>query len=206
MKDHNTATEEKSKIEDKQREEASQRAAKGVEWHPRLFRRVQGGPGGSEEGEEDLNWVISAKVYVMSMKFTPDNNWYFHLADNPSGTEKPPTIRSSRFLTLHLSYLVKKQIIDLRFPNHGGRALQSHHLRTPPRHMRRMEFNHNRNSQVTNQTNLLILARTMSLQIKHTRKVKFTTITNIQVKLHHLYKCLPRNISMICSVGIQSIT
>ena len=61
-KDHNTATDEKTRIENMQREEASQRASKGVEWHPRLFRRTQGGPGGSEEGEEDLNWVINAKV------------------------------------------------------------------------------------------------------------------------------------------------
>lgn len=36
----------------------------GVDWHPQLFRRVQGGNGGSEEGEEDLDWIINAKVSV----------------------------------------------------------------------------------------------------------------------------------------------
>lgn len=34
----------------------------GIDWHPQLFRRVQGGHGGTEEGEEDLDWIINAKV------------------------------------------------------------------------------------------------------------------------------------------------
>jgi hypothetical protein len=58
------ATDEKTKIEDRQREEAAKRAEQGVEWHPRLFRAVRGGPGGSEEGEEALDWIINAHVYV----------------------------------------------------------------------------------------------------------------------------------------------
>ncbi len=62
QKDHNTATDEKTRIEDRQREEAAQRASQGVEWQPRLFRRVRGGPGGPEEGEEALDWIISAKM------------------------------------------------------------------------------------------------------------------------------------------------
>jgi len=45
-----------------QREEAAKRADEGVDWHPRLFRRVRGGRGGSEEGEEDLDWIINANV------------------------------------------------------------------------------------------------------------------------------------------------
>ncbi|KAF4971086.1 hypothetical protein FZEAL_9926 [Fusarium zealandicum] len=61
-RNHELATDEKTKIEDRQREEAAQRAQENVEWHPRLFRRVQGGPGGLEEGEEDLEWVINANV------------------------------------------------------------------------------------------------------------------------------------------------
>ena len=99
-RDHNTATEEKSKIEDRQREEASQRAAKGVEWQPRLFRRVHGGPGGSEEGEEDLNWIISAKVYVCygqdlevshsAFLVLSGTEWYLVMAKNLK-------TRSSRF-------------------------------------------------------------------------------------------------------------
>ena len=55
---------EKTKIEDRQREEASKRAEQGVEWHPRLFRTVQGGPGGPDEGEEDLDWIINAPMWV----------------------------------------------------------------------------------------------------------------------------------------------
>ncbi|KAI9724606.1 MAG: hypothetical protein M1828_003629 [Chrysothrix sp. TS-e1954] len=58
-KDHDTATDEKTRIEDMQRDEASQRKD---EWFPRLFRKVQGGAGGLEEGEENLDWVINAKI------------------------------------------------------------------------------------------------------------------------------------------------
>lgn len=64
-KDQDTATDEKSRIEDRQRQEAAKRAEEGVDWHPSLFRRVRGGPGGSEEGEEDLDWIIDAKMYVV---------------------------------------------------------------------------------------------------------------------------------------------
>lgn len=63
-KDHNTATDEKSRIEDMQREETAKRADDGVDWHPRLFRRVEGGPGGRDEGEEDLDFKINAKMYA----------------------------------------------------------------------------------------------------------------------------------------------
>lgn len=63
-RDHDVATDEKTLIEDRQRQEAALRAADGVEWTPRLFRRVRGGPGGSEEGEEDLEWIINAHMFV----------------------------------------------------------------------------------------------------------------------------------------------
>lgn len=56
-RDQNTATDAKALIEDRQREEAAMRVNEGIEWHPRLFRRV-----GSENGEEDLDWIISAKM------------------------------------------------------------------------------------------------------------------------------------------------
>jgi hypothetical protein len=61
-RDHEAATDEKTKIEDRQRDEASKRADEGVEWHPRLFREVRGGPNGPDEGEEDLDWIINADV------------------------------------------------------------------------------------------------------------------------------------------------
>ncbi|KAJ9662124.1 Oxysterol-binding protein OBPa [Coniosporium apollinis] len=61
-RDQNTATDEKAKIEDRQREEAAERADNGVDWQPSLFRRVRGGRGGSEEGEEDLEWILNAKI------------------------------------------------------------------------------------------------------------------------------------------------
>ena len=59
------ATDEKSAIEDRQREEAAERG-EGVEWKPKLFRKALGAAGnggpGDEEGEEKLDWVIDAKV------------------------------------------------------------------------------------------------------------------------------------------------
>lgn len=62
VRDHVLATDEKTKIEDRQREEAAQRAQEGAEWQPRLFRKVRSGLGGPEEGEEDLEWIIDASV------------------------------------------------------------------------------------------------------------------------------------------------
>jgi hypothetical protein len=56
-RNHELATDEKTKIEDMQRDEAARRAEDGVEWRPRLFRAVKGGPGGPDEGEEDLELV-----------------------------------------------------------------------------------------------------------------------------------------------------
>lgn len=61
-RNHELATEEKTKIEDRQREEAAARIVDDVDWHPRLFRRVKGGPRGEEEGEEDLEWIINAHM------------------------------------------------------------------------------------------------------------------------------------------------
>ena len=64
QKDQEVATDEKTRIEEMQREEAAKRMNDGIDWHPQLFRRVQGGHGGTEEGEEDLDWIINAKVSV----------------------------------------------------------------------------------------------------------------------------------------------
>jgi oxysterol-binding protein-related protein 8 len=62
LKDHVKATDEKAKIEDRQREEAKQREEHGEEWLPKLFRRVKTGSGESEEGEDDLEWIINAEM------------------------------------------------------------------------------------------------------------------------------------------------
>jgi oxysterol-binding protein-related protein 8 len=61
-RDHDTATTEKAKIEDRQREEAKRREELGVEWKPKLFRRVDARAGGADEGEEDLEWVLNANL------------------------------------------------------------------------------------------------------------------------------------------------
>lgn len=63
-KDQDVATDAKARIENMQREEAAKRNNENIDWHPQLFRAVRGGPGGSEEGEEDLDWIINAKMFV----------------------------------------------------------------------------------------------------------------------------------------------
>ena len=68
-RNHELATDEKTKIEEEQREEAAMRVNEGIEWHPRLFRRVKGGPGGPEEGQEDLEWIINAQM--CEVRFSP---------------------------------------------------------------------------------------------------------------------------------------
>ena len=60
--DHTAATDEKTAIEEMQRQEAAQRQQDGIVWHPRLFRPIEGGPGGRDEGEEALDWIIDADV------------------------------------------------------------------------------------------------------------------------------------------------
>jgi oxysterol-binding protein-related protein 8 len=64
-KNHELATEEKSKIEDRQREEAARRNAEGIDWKPRLFRPVKANSGEAEEGLEDLEWIIKQDMYVL---------------------------------------------------------------------------------------------------------------------------------------------
>ncbi|KAI0383762.1 hypothetical protein F5Y04DRAFT_249641 [Hypomontagnella monticulosa] len=61
-RNHELATDEKTKVEDRQRDEAASRAAAGVEWHPRLFRRVDKDYGGTGEDVEHLEWIINAHV------------------------------------------------------------------------------------------------------------------------------------------------
>ena len=61
-KNHEVATDEKAKIEDRQRIEAAKRADEGLDWRPKYFRRVRGGPNGPDEGEEDLDWIINARM------------------------------------------------------------------------------------------------------------------------------------------------
>lgn len=61
-RDHELATDEKTKIEDRQRAEAAQRTSEGVEWKPKLFKPIQAGPGGPDEGEENLEWMLDIEL------------------------------------------------------------------------------------------------------------------------------------------------
>lgn len=64
-RNHELATDEKTKIEDRQREEAAARAQEHAEWQPRLFRAVKPSVEESEQGEENLEWIIDAHVLVL---------------------------------------------------------------------------------------------------------------------------------------------
>ncbi|KAI1082989.1 Oxysterol-binding protein [Whalleya microplaca] len=65
-KNHELATTEKTKIEDRQREEAASREAAGVEWHPRLFRRIDPHHGETGEDMAHLEWIINAHIDTTS--------------------------------------------------------------------------------------------------------------------------------------------
>jgi hypothetical protein len=58
-RDQETATDEKFKIEDRQREEARIREADGVEWKPRYFRAVEPGTG----DEDALDFTLATHMY-----------------------------------------------------------------------------------------------------------------------------------------------
>ncbi|MCJ1281035.1 hypothetical protein MMC26_000353 [Xylographa opegraphella] len=94
---HEVATDEKTKIEDMQREEAAQRQSKGIEWQPKLFRPVRGGPGGPEEGEEDLDFILNAEINGATpeekvkqiLAITPILKGQQQQAQKPESSQKP---------------------------------------------------------------------------------------------------------------------
>lgn len=56
QRNQDVATDEKSRIEDAQREEATKHPES--QFQPKLFRKC------TVEGEEDLDWILNAKMYV----------------------------------------------------------------------------------------------------------------------------------------------
>jgi len=121
-RNHEVATDEKTKIEDMQRDEAARRAEDGVEWHPRLFRPVRGGPGGPDEGEEDLDWILNANIDGT----TPQKQAEQILAVTPilrgqKSNEKnpipPPHTRSESYTSNHAAPASENQQSQ---PSHGN--------------------------------------------------------------------------------------
>jgi hypothetical protein len=94
-RNHEAATDEKTKIEDRQREEAAQRAQSGNEWQPQLFRPIHSGADSAEDGEEDLEWIIDADVYVLPFIRHPMHNAGAEDSANKA-TEITPHPRRSR--------------------------------------------------------------------------------------------------------------
>lgn len=135
-RDHVLATEEKTKVEDMQREEAAKRAADGVEWHPRLFRRVRGGPGGPDEGEEDLEWIINAQMYeetiiedsqvLLTDSYrdgpTPEKQTEQILAIYPILKGQKPNTRN----VIPSRSSISGSIRSISHPNHAEHSIQRH--------------------------------------------------------------------------------
>lgn len=90
-RDQDVATDEKTKVEDMQRSETAQRG--DHEWQPRLFRKVQGGHGGPDEGEENLDWIINTKMYVSRR-----NQAFWKLTMNSDG--KTPEEQTAQILQI----------------------------------------------------------------------------------------------------------
>jgi hypothetical protein len=93
-RDQEVATDAKAKVEDMQREETAKRHADGLEWKPQLFRAIHAGLNGAGEGEEDLEWIINAKVSVSS----PDEGR--HELTNISDAKSPDEI-AQQVLAIH---------------------------------------------------------------------------------------------------------
>jgi hypothetical protein len=68
-RDQDIATDEKFKIETRQRDEARLREADGVEWQPRFFRAVEPGTG----IEDDLDFILATRMYVYYIIYPPAN-------------------------------------------------------------------------------------------------------------------------------------
>lgn len=121
-RNHEVATEEKTAVEDMQREEAAKRVADGVEWHPRYFRRVRGGPGGSEEGDEDLNWILNADMYVWNFLLDHRSHILIEYSDSPTPADQVRQI-------LAITPIVRGQEHHERMPippsRHSRQSLES---------------------------------------------------------------------------------
>lgn len=61
-RDHNVATDEKSRIEDAQRAEAAKRPGGEENWTPRLFTKYQPGLGGLGPDEQDIDFILDANI------------------------------------------------------------------------------------------------------------------------------------------------
>lgn len=85
------------------------RNSDGIDWHPTLFRAVRGGHGGSEEGEEDLDWIINAKMFV------PPNIYQTNI-NLITVTRKHPRSKPSRFSTSQRSSQAKHPTANSTFP------------------------------------------------------------------------------------------
>ena len=121
-RNHDVATDEKTRVEDQQREEAAKRLEQGVEWHPRLFRRVRGGPGGSEEGEEDLDWILNAEMFVLSLASSESPRSADRISDGPS-----PEIKVMQILAVYP--IIKGQ--SASDPLHAPRSQHKQPQRNP---------------------------------------------------------------------------
>jgi len=121
---HTAATEEKTKIEDRQRDETAKRAEQGVEWQPKLFRKVRGGPGGPEEGEEDLDWILNANMLVWARLLS-------YTCANRSSDGQTPEAKTKQILAI-APILKGQRPSQQPQPPQQSQAAQSQHAQSPP--------------------------------------------------------------------------
>ncbi|CAG7993009.1 unnamed protein product [Penicillium olsonii] len=112
---HEAATDEKTKIEDRQRDEAAKRADEGIDWHPKLFRPVQGGPGGPDEGDEDLDWILNAQMceILSAPKTCVDKA-------NPFSDMHDPQLATKQILAIAPILQGQKESPQFQIPPHHG--------------------------------------------------------------------------------------
>lgn len=120
-RNHDVATEEKTRVEDQQREEAAMRLEQGLEWQPRLFRKVRGGPGGSEEGEEALDWILDADMFVFMFIARKYQNCADCISDGPT-----PEVKTKKILAVYPIIKGQPQFDPSRAPPPQHKQSQGH--------------------------------------------------------------------------------
>lgn len=107
-RNHELATDEKTKIEDMQRDEAAKRASEGVQWHPRLFREVNPSSNSQDEDLEDLEWIINKQMQAFPLQFEMES-----IADQTSDAETPEEA-DRQILTIY-PVLKGQRVTDAQF-------------------------------------------------------------------------------------------
>lgn len=122
-RNHELATDEKTSIEEMQREEAAKRVQDGVDWHPRYFRAVRSKPGESEEGEERLDWILNKEMY--EPQFTRNGALTNICSDGATPEEQAKQILSICPILINQNYHERMPIPPSRASRQSMESLRS---------------------------------------------------------------------------------